>query len=559
MLRYFAQSLFATSGIALASSVLVGCAPVAPKDLPIVDIEKALTVPEADFDTAGPPKYVKDDLLPPLTLDTMAFSGGEERFDVTVNQLPAREFFLGLFDGTSYNVVIHPSVQGSISLRLTDVTIPEVLDVVQQQYGYEYEETDYGYKILPYGLRTRLFHINYLNLTRLGQSETRVSSGEVTNAGNESNSAGSSSQTRNRSNQPENVSGTRIETQSDVDFWSELARTLQFIVGEGEGRLVSANPQSGVVIARAMPDELRAIESYLEKTQLSVQRQVLIEAKVLEVELKDEFKAGINWDKVVGNRDDRLIQSREGFDLQGIAKDLGGIISLQINTGSFDAMIDLLEGQGNVQVLSSPQVSTVNNQKAVIKVGTDEFFVTDISFEEQDSEGDSSESTDVTLTPFFSGIALDVTPQISEEDEIILHVHPTVSEVVDDEKTITIGDQDVTLPLAISTIRESDSVIRARSGQVVVIGGLIQNITKENLSSAPVLGDLPFVGSFFRQTDQKAVKSELVILLRPYIADQDAFHYAMTKSRERVKNMKRGYHVGGKVKRFGNLAEFDGY
>ncbi len=558
MLRLLAQSLLVMTGALLTGIWLVGCAPVAPKDLPILEIDKALTVPESAFNASGPPKFVKDDLLPPLTLDTMSFGGGEERFDVTVNQLPAREFFLGLVEGTDQNIVIHPSVQGTLSLRLTDVTIAEVLEVVQQQYGYEYEETDYGYKILPFGLSTRMFHINYLNMTRLGQSETRVSSGEVTNANNETSSAGSSSQTRNRSNQSENLSGTRIETKSEVNFWVELARTLEFIIGEGEGRHVSASPQSGVIVARAMPDELRAIESYLEKTQLSVQRQVLIEAKVLEVELKDEFKAGINWEKVVGSRNDVITQSRAGFGLEDFAQQLGGIISLNINTSSFDVLIDLLEGQGNVQVLSSPQVSAINNQKAVIKVGTDEFFVTDISFEETGSDGDASESTDVTLTPFFSGIALDVTPQISEADEIILHVHPTVSEVIDDEKTITIGQQDVTLPLAISTIRESDTVIRAKSGQVVVIGGLIQNITKENLTSAPFLGDLPFVGSFFRQTAQKAVKSELVILLRPYIADENTYHYAMTQSRERIRDMQRGYHVGGKVKRFGNLGEFEG-
>jgi MSHA biogenesis protein MshL len=216
--------------------------------------------------------------------------------------------------------------------------------------------------------------------------------------------------------------------------------------------------------------------------------------------------------------------------------DIGGVFSASFREGTFNALIELLGRQGNVQILSSPRISTVNNQKAVIKVGTDEFFVTDIDFQDQNTAATASDrtSTSVELTPFFSGISLDVTPQIAEDGAIILHVHPSVSEVDDQEKVITVGNQDVTLPLARSTVRETDSVIRAESGQIVVIGGLIQNNSEDNNSAVPFFSDIPVVGELFKQRRFQATKSELVILLRPVVAGADTMQADVSASRERM-------------------------
>jgi MSHA biogenesis protein MshL len=199
-------------------------------------------------------------------------------------------------------------------------------------------------------------------------------------------------------------------------------------------------------------------------------------------------------------------------------------------------LIELLGSQGNVQILSSPRISTINNQKAVIKVGTDEFFVTDIDFDDNNSAvtATDSTSTSVELTPFFSGISLDVTPQISENGVITLHVHPSVSEVNDQEKVITIGERDVTLPLASSTVRETDSVIRAESGQIVVIGGLIQNSSEDNNSAVPFFSEIPLVGELFKQRRFQSRKSELVILLRPVVAGTPEMNADVSASRERM-------------------------
>ena len=219
---------------------------------------------------------------------------------------------------------------------------------------------------------------------------------------------------------------------------------------------------------------------------------------------------------------------------------LTGIFNISYGDSNFDMMIDLLSTQGLVQVLSSPRISTINNQKAVIKVGTDEFFVTDISSTTVAGAGASTTSPDVTLTPFFSGIALDVTPQIDADGNIILHVHPSISDVEDQEKLLTLGADQITLPLAKSTIRESDSIIRARSGQVVVIGGLMQTHTSDSDSGIPLLKDAPGVGNLFKQRNMKNRKTELIILIRPVIIDGDTWKNDLKKAQYRVGSMSTG-------------------
>jgi MSHA biogenesis protein MshL len=367
--------------------------------------------------------------------------------------------------------------------------------------------------------------------------------------------------------------GSRISTrQPETTFWSELQASVQAIVGTGEGRSVVVNPQSGVVVARALPNELREVEAFLQATQLIVQRQVILEAKIIEVRLSDRYQTGINWaalfspgDKTigVGNIGGGSVLVNEGgiSDIAGITSTVsnlagvkdaagfpvagtlssafGGVFTLALELGDFAAFIELLKTQGNVQVLSSPRVATLNNQKAIIKVGTDEFFVTDISSTNVVANNLASFNPNITLTPFFSGIALDVTPQISQGGEVTLHVRPSVSEVVDQQKTVTVGNVAQQIPLALSTVRESDSIVRARSGQVVIIGGLMQDITNDQDASAPVLGDVPLLGNLFKHKKQQTVKSELVILLKPIVVESaDEWVGALESSGDGIKRLR---------------------
>jgi MSHA biogenesis protein MshL len=199
---------------------------------------------------------------------------------------------------------------------------------------------------------------------------------------------------------------------------------------------------------------------------------------------------------------------------------LGAAFAIALDIGDFNAFVELLETQGDTRVLSSPRVATLNNQKAVIKAGTDEFFVTDVSSNTVTGTA-ATTSRDVTLTPFFSGIALDVTPQISAFGEVILHIHPTVSEVTDQTKELTVSGQTDTLPLAFSEIRESDSVVRAKSGQIIAIGGLMRNSSRKQEFGTPVLGKIPGLKRLFSSSREVETKTELVILLRPIVVDDD--------------------------------------
>ena len=216
----------------------------------------------------------------------------------------------------------------------------------------------------------------------------------------------------------------------------------------------------------------------------------------------------------------------------------GGVFSLALNIGDFSSFIELLESQGNVQVLSSPRVATLNNQKAIIKVGVDEFFVTDVSSTNIASGNTTSVNPSVTLTPFFSGVALDVTPQISGDNNVTLHIHPSISDVVDQQKTVTIGTATQEIPLARSTVRETDSIVRAASGQVIVIGGLMQDIINDQNAGTPGFKDVPLLGNLFKHTKKASKKSELVILLKPIVVeDSKTWNADMQNSLEEIQRM----------------------
>jgi len=391
-----------------------------------------------------------------------------------------------------------------------------------------------------------------------------VSSGSLTQS---ETSGGADEDGRSTSSRGGGIIGTEIRTeQSLTTFWQELRESVEAIVGVGEGRSVVVNPQSGVVVVRALPNELREVEAYLQATQLIIQRQVIIEAKIIEVRLNDRFQSGINWSSLLTPGNNSITASNIGggtvligeSGLSGIAGNtgdldpnnfsaisgaaataFGGVFTAALNFGDFTAFIELLETQGNVQVLSSPRVATLNNQKAIIKVGTDEFFVTDVSSTNVTTTAGTTFNPNVTLTPFFSGIALDVTPQISQDGYVILHVHPSISEVVDQQKTVTVGNVTQQLPLALSTVRESDSIVRARSGQVIIIGGLMQEIIDDQDARTPFLGALPGIGKLFTHKKQTTVKSELVILLRPIIVQgADEWNDELLKTRDNLKQLR---------------------
>lgn len=472
---------------------------------------------------------------PDDVLDALLSSGdaglpaelADESFDISVRNVEAREFFLGLVKGSRYNMVVHPAVQGAITLDLSGVSVPQVVVLVCELYGYDYRVDAGVYQITPGGLRTQIYPINYLNIKRSGASDIVVSSGQLsTGAGGSSDSGGSSSSSGSggSSSSSSNVL-SHISTSTESDFWSALQVVIAGMVGTSKENLVVIDRAAGLVIVRAPAASQRLVEDYLKRSELILQRQVVLEAKVLEVILKEGYEQGVNWsyfDSYTSDVDASGVADKSmtlgQASQQIINSELGGVFSAALRLNDFSAFIQLLGTQGTVQVLSSPRIATINNQKAVIKVGSDEFFVTGIETSEDTTGNNTTTISNVELTPFFSGIALDVTPQISDSGNITLHVHPTVSEVIDQLKTVTLGAGDLVLPLAYSTVRETDSVITARNGQVVVIGGLIQNAERKNQAETPLLASIPYLGELFTQHRNSSTKSELVILLKPTLS-----------------------------------------
>jgi MSHA biogenesis protein MshL len=511
------------------------------------------------------PDAVTAALLPPLQIDMpQARQPAAERFSLTFNNVPAIQFFMALVSGTRYNMLVHPEVSGTISANLKDVTLFEALDAIRELYGYDYKVEGSRIVIKPLTMQTKVFQVNYLTGNRKGTSSTRVTSTSVANAG-PSGSGG----TGTAGSAPAGGAGgaeesSRISTASTSDFWSELKTALEALVGTGkEGRSIVISPQSGVVVVRAMPEELRNVSAYLKATQLSVDRQVILEAKILEVQLSDSSQTGVNWAAFRSGQNSRAsggfiatgsaigasgafnsggnpaISGVAGSSLGAVGASGKSLFGLALQTSNFAALISFLETQGTVHVLSSPRIATLNNQKAVLKVGTDEFFVTSVSSTTTTGTATTTTPT-VTLQPFFSGVVLDVTPQIDESGNIILHVHPSVSQVRTVNKAIDLGNMGgpLNIPLASSDTSETDSVVRGQDGQIVAIGGLMRQSTVSDRSQLPGVGNVPGVGALFRNTSETTQKRELVILLKPTVVQgNNNWSQDILESQQRIQNL----------------------
>lgn len=481
-------------------------------------------------------------MLPPLQLDSPkpVKPADEPRFDLAVSNAPAAQVFMAVVNGTPYSMLVAPEVSGTVTVNLKNVTLYEVLETLRELYGYEFKIQGTRIYIQPNTLQTRIFQINYLAGKRQGQSDVRVTSGSISSQSNSSTSGQSTTSTPPGSSSTSNtVPSSQIVTSLDSNFWGDLTSALTSIVGSAEGRTVIVNPGSGVVLVKAFPTDIRAVENYLRMTQVIVERQVMLEAKILEVALSEEFQAGINWSWFGGKKhrysagsvnpgtslttsgamEARGIASLPGRDGATVATDLGqGLFGLAFQAASFASLLNFLESQGSVQVLSSPRIATLNNQKAVLKVGTDEFFVTNVS-STVTSTGNSNVTTPtITLQPFFSGIALDVTPQIDGENGIVLHVHPSISNVTENQKIINLGSLGTyTLPLASSTVNETDSIVRVQDSNIVAIGGLMKQEQSANGTGLPGASSASGLGWLFGNKDSYLRKSELVILIKPTI------------------------------------------
>ena len=541
--------------------LLSGCATLTPSDTTFDSAKKEMASAARQRQAATQAEDVGKALLPPLTVEMPKVDGRpiESRFDLAVNAAPAGQVFMAIVSGTRYSMVVHPAVKDQISVNLRDVTVFEALDTIREVYGYEYKVQGNRILIEPLSLQSRVYQINYLMSQRKGRTDVRVTSGSISDSSSSSSASQSTTNTSNPASTSTALDSSRILTTSTVDFWTEIGDALRAIVGKEGGRSVVLSPQSGVVVVRALPSELRSVTEFLKTMQVVIERQVMLEAKIIEVQLSDVHQAGVNWAAFTQGANSRFAggtispgarlspsgpisaftarnpdgsvapsslltsdPASPGSIAAGIGTP-GTLLGLAFQSSSFAALVAFLETQGNLQVLSSPRIATLNNQKAVLKVGTDEFFVTNITTNTTTTGLTNTQSPTITTAPFFSGVALDVTPQIDEHNQIILHIHPSVSVVVEKTQNIDLGTAgNFRLPLASSTVSESDTVVRVSNGNIVAIGGLMKETTTRGSSGVPGLGTLPVIGNLFSSKSRSVIKSELVILLKPTVIENDA-------------------------------------
>jgi len=556
---------------------LTSCATTAPRQANNQTVEKM----QSEIDDAVASNIKKPDnvsvnaaLLPPLKIELPASSKKqlEPRFDLVINNAPANQVLMGIVNGTRYSMLVHKDVDSNISLNLKDVTVFEALDAIRELYGYEYKVDGTRIFIEPQSIQTRVFQVNYIVGTRKGSSDTRVTSGSMSGGGGNQNNQlnnnanGNGAINNGGGQQATQMVSSSISTESENDFWKDLSSSLSGLVGTEDGKKVVINTQSGLIMVRAMPDEIRNVESFLRLMQINIERQVILEAKILNVELNKNSQQGVNWSifgssnssrGTIGtvNTDTTLsttggtvssgsISGVPGTNIINTATTaLGGpVFALSLQGANFAALLNFLDSQGDVHVLSSPRIATINNQKAVLKVGTDEFFVTNVQQSTISAVGQTSQATapTVTLQPFFSGIALDVTPQIDKNDNIILHIHPSISNVTTVTKDIDLGGTNgqLSLPLASNSVSETDSIVRTRDGNVIAIGGLMTESTANNNARVPGLSRLKGVGKLFTQEGQLTTKTELVILLKATVVQgEESWNHDLLNSRDRFRNL----------------------
>jgi MSHA biogenesis protein MshL len=531
------------TGMALVLALLCGCAADRPLWTPSVSdaIRSEIPMPAAPAVPAAVPARISDALAEPAP-PTVALPP-EPKLDLLVNNSLAREVFLAIVADTRYSMLMHPDVSGSLSVTLRGVTVAEALEAIRDVYGYDFKMEGRRITVYAATLQTRIFTINYPNSQRNGNSDLRVSSG-----GSQSSSTGSSATATSTNSSATQTESTRVSTNSKTDYWTELTAAVKGLVGAGEGRSVVTSPQAGIMAVRGMPEELRQVDKFLKAAQISVERQVMLEAKIVQVELRDGYQSGIDWSALKnsgnstgafgvlsGNTTSNTLVSGVQSNLPGFAAGSGalladgvalpvagaGLFGLAFATEGFQAVLGFLETRGDVQILSSPRIATLNNQKAVLKVGTDEFFVTGVKGGSSTGGTTTSSSTttlpDITLTPFFSGISLDVTPQIDSGNNITLHVHPSVTTVTEKTKQVDLGTVgNYRFPMASSNVNESDTLVRIQDGKIVAIGGLMQIESNRTSSGLPGSSDTLF-SALLGNKANNGRKKEVVVLIKPTI------------------------------------------
>jgi MSHA biogenesis protein MshL len=444
-----------------------------------------------------------------------------ETFSVVVTDVPLEQLLFALARDAKINVDVHPGLSGQVTLNAIDQTLLQILDRIAAQMPIRYRFEDQLLVVEPDQPYLRSYSIDYVNLTRSSSTTNSISTQIATSGGSAvEDSAGGGG---GSSGGDGNNSSTLVKSASQNEFWADLKKNIAGMLGlnDADGTTdvsVIVSPETGMLTARATHKQHLVIQQYLDRLMHSAKRQVLIEATVVEVELNDHYQFGVDW-AALNDHGTGISFSQNLLGSRLSSPPVFTVDYLNNNSwGSIVSTVKMLQEFGNVKVLSSPKIMAINNQTALLKVVDNVVYFT---LEADTVLNDTQSQTTFTSTPHTVavGFFMSVTPQISREEAVILNVRPTISRVTgfvnDPNPALAVSDIESRIPEI--QVREMESVMRVRSGQIAVLGGLIQDSVDLQDQGIPGLTELDVVGDAFSYRDNRHKKSELVIFLRPRV------------------------------------------
>jgi len=444
-------------------------------------------------------------------------------FSLSLKNVEIHQALAILSKKSPISIVAESGVSGRVTVNIKDKPLGDLLAVMLRPLNYSARVEDGVIVVGPSRPITRSFVLNYVKGKRDSTSTTNASISTSSGSGSDSSTSGRAS-TSGGGGQG-NVS---VTTTGSNDFWAETIKGVEAIVNgplkKGEtatGSRIITNQLAGVIQVTAPAATMETVSAFLADIELEVKRQVLIQAHIAEIELNDRFSMGIDWKA--------FLDSAHKYSVaQNLAPTpLSNAFVLNINTSDFTLLLDAFKEQGDVKMLSSPKISTLNNQKAVIKLTTKE-----VTWVQSVLRGNGTSTTDIVInTPQIDevGLFLDVTPNIAASNNITMQVHPSITEVKSESKS-----PDGTSSKPVITVREIDVMVDVMSGQTMVIGGLISDKFTSVRRGVPILGDIPYLGWLFSNITQQKKKTELVIFLTPYVLNSDAIDQIRKTHEERI-------------------------
>jgi general secretion pathway protein D len=484
--------------------------------------ERMKTTSEGHLDNV-PPAAVQMD-IPPVVQQAPIIAAPEpaeplQTFTVVATDLPASELLFALARDARLNLDVDPSIDGRVSINAIDQTLPQILKRISRQIALRYYLDGPNLVVEKDKPFSRIYRINYLNMSRSTSSSVGI---ETALADADEGATGNSE--------------TTVTNSAENDFWESLEANLNLLASpEGVKGVIISNRESGVISIRTTSAAHEDIQRFVDQVTRSARQQVLIEVTVVEVTLNDDFQAGVDWARIANGDGwsigQQVLSGSTGLgSLPSITPPTIGVGSVAqasyLNTNSertITGAIKALDTFGEVSVMSSPKIMALNNQTSILKVTENRVY-----FEIEATQATSGGTTAVVTQTFNTtikttpvGFVMNVTPFITSDNEVILNIRPTITEILgfvrDPNPTLALAGVESLVPEI--KVREMESVMRVASGDTAVIGGLMQDNASTTDSGIPGLHDAKGIGLAFGTKTRTYKKTELVIFLRPRVLD----------------------------------------